>query len=117
MQRHVRRSMCPRYVVNAANGGTVVGTAVPFSALLLSFGLSGLGEVGRLWPRLDGSGVPDSLGGSSDRTPVGMSKMRSRKPGEFENNVTDRRRGTTRSRYSTGKLVVRFGGRRVRNVE
>ena len=118
MQRHVRRSMCPRYVVNAANGGTVLGIdAVPLSLLWLSLALSGVGEVGRLWPRLDGSGVPDSLGGSKKRTPVGKSMMRSKEPGEFANNVTERSNGTTRRIYSTGRLIVRVGGKRVRNVE
>jgi hypothetical protein len=84
---------------------------------LLSLVLSGAGEVGRLWPRFDGSGVPDSLGGRRNKTPVGINIMSSRNPGVVAKIVTDKSRGTTRSRYSIKRLIVRFGGKRVRKAE
>lgn len=109
--------MCALYVVTAGKGGILfffMGLAPSSTscAPLSSPPVPGTGDVLRLGDRLDGRGVPDSLAGINERTPVGRRIIKFNSPGELAKRVTERSRGTIKMRKSVGNLIGRDGGRR-----
>jgi hypothetical protein len=66
----------------------------------------------------DGSGVPDSCGGTKkQRNAVGRSRAIDKVPGRSAKRVTERRRGRTRTSHSERKRNDLGGGKRERMAE